>query len=179
MPSPMSSPPPLSMKEVAEAISKGEVVAWFQGRSEFGPRALGSRSILADPRDPKMPERINSRVKKREDFRPFAPSVLAEEAHNWFEGLPVDGSPFMSITAPVPPALVGQVPAVCHVDGSSRLQTVRREDNPLYHSLISAFKKLTGVPMVLNTSFNVMGEPIVDSPTGEWGVSRRKENGHL
>ncbi|CAN0263509.1 unnamed protein product, partial [Scytosiphon promiscuus] len=99
-------------------------------------------------------------------FRPFAPSVLAEEADEWFEGLPPDGSPYMSLTAPAKAGVTERVPAVCHVDGSSRLQTVTKEAAPLYHSLISAFFKLTGVPMVLNTSFNVMGEPIVDSPQG-------------
>lgn len=94
--------------------------------------------------------------------------MLAEEANDWFEGLPVDGSPYMSITAPARRGALSKVPAVCHVDGSSRLQTVKRQDNPLYHRLISAFFKLTSVPMVLNTSFNVMGEPIVDSPGGGW-----------
>ncbi|CAM9169288.1 unnamed protein product [Pylaiella littoralis] len=114
-----------------------------------------------------MPARINADVKKREDFRPFAPSVLAEEAGEWFEGLPPDGSPYMSITAPAKTGVSKKVPAVCHVDGSSRLQTVTKESTPLYHRrerLISAFFKITGVPMVLNTSFNVMREPIVDSP---------------
>ncbi|CBJ33588.1 conserved unknown protein [Ectocarpus siliculosus] len=152
------------VEEVAQAIADGKVVAWFQGRGEFGPRALGSRSLLADPRDPEMPARINADVKKREDFRPFAPSVLAEEAEDWFEGLPPDGSPYMSLTAPAKPGVAERVPAVCHVDWSSRLQTVTEESSPLYHRLITAFFKMTGVPMVLNTSFNVMGEPIVDSP---------------
>ncbi|CAB1118329.1 unnamed protein product [Ectocarpus sp. CCAP 1310/34] len=156
------------VEEVAKAIADGKVVAWFQGRGEFGPRALGSRSLLADPRDPEMPARINADVKRREDFRPFAPSVLAEEAEDWFEGLPPDGSPYMSLTAPAKPGVAERVPAVCHVDGSSRLQTVSEESSPLFHRrdemLITAFFKMTGVPMVLNTSFNVMGEPIVDSP---------------
>ncbi|CAM9461412.1 unnamed protein product, partial [Ectocarpus fasciculatus] len=156
------------VEEVAKAIADGKVVGWFQGRGEFGPRALGSRSLLADPRDPEMPARINADVKRREDFRPFAPSVLAEEAEDWFEGLPADGSPYMSLTAPAKPGVAERVPAVCHVDGSSRLQTVKEKSSPLYHRrdemLIKAFFKVTGVPMVLNTSFNVMGEPIVDSP---------------
>ncbi len=150
----------------ARALAEGRVVAWFQGRSECGPRALGDRSLLADPRHPSMHAFLNG-VKKREAFRPFAPSVLAEAVPNWFElgTTTAVQSPYMSLTLPVLPARRAEVPAICHVDGSARLQTVREEDNPWYYRLIQAFQKLTGVPMVLNTSFNTLkGEPIVESP---------------
>ena len=149
-----------------EMIAGGQVVAWYQGRSEFGQRALGHRSFLADPRDPEMRRLLNSRVKGREWWRPLAPSVLAEEAGQWFEGLADGGneSPFMSITAFVKEVVRSQVPSICHIDGSARLQTVTMEDAPLYHSLIAKFKAKTGVPMVLNTSFNKKGQPIVENP---------------
>lgn len=156
-----------SMEEVVEdtalALQAGETVAWFQGRAEVGPRALGSRSILADPREQEMIDHLNQ-VKARERFRPFAPSVLAEHASEWFDRLSPDGSPFMSLTVPAKPSKRATIPAVCHVDGTARLQTLRAEDNPWYYRLIQAFFKLTGVPMVLNTSFNIKGEPIVESP---------------
>jgi carbamoyltransferase len=150
----------LDLNAVASGLAGGKVVGWYQGRSEFGPRALGNRSILADPRDPKMRDRINNEIKKREWFRPFAPIVLAERASEWFDfDRP---SPFMLFTARVlDPELI---PAVTHVDGSSRLQTVTAASNPGIHDLITRFEKLTGVPMLLNTSLNVGGEPLVETP---------------
>ena len=149
-------------------IELGGVVALYQGRSELGPRALGHRSILADPRKKGLVRFINEHVKKRESFCPFAPSVLAEYASEWFETEEYNTdnfSPFMSLTAIVKQQKRARIPAVTHVDGSSRLQTVTPEDEPLYHRLITKFYELTGVPMVLNTSFNTLpGEPIVESP---------------
>ena len=151
-------------KVAAEAIAGGAVIGWVQGRSEFGPRALGNRSILADPRPAANKDRINAMVKKRESFRPFAPSVLEERARDFFE-LP-DGTasvPFMVITLQVRPEARALLGAVTHVDGSARVQSVSRTDNPRYHALIEAFGRLTGIPVVLNTSFNNDAEPIVDS----------------
>ncbi|WP_051707101.1 carbamoyltransferase family protein [Nocardioides aequoreus] len=146
-------------RRTARALAGGEVVAWFQGRSEFGPRALGNRSILADPRDPDMPRRLNAEVKHREAFRPFAPAVLAERASEYFD---LDGpSPMMLRVVPVRSS---RLPAVTHVDGSARVQTVARDDNPVLHGLLTEFAGLTGVPVLLNTSLNVAGEPIVESP---------------
>jgi carbamoyltransferase len=147
---------------VAEAIDSGKVVAWFDGRSEFGPRALGNRSILADPRRGAMVEKINSAIKKREAYRPFAPSVLADKVSDWFED--DSPSPYMSLTVQARAEKAEQIPAVVHADGSSRLQSVTASDNPKYYDLISRFEKLSGVPMVLNTSFNVKQEPIVETP---------------
>ena len=153
---------------IAEELEMGTVVAWYQGRSEIGPRALGHRSILADPRKKGLVRFINEKVKKRESFRPFAPSVLAEEARDWFDLGPngqSNVSPYMSMTAYVHEDKRAKIPAVTHVDGSSRLQTVTKEAEPLYHKLISAFFARTGVPMVLNTSFNTLAsEPIVETP---------------
>jgi carbamoyltransferase len=151
---------PLDLDAVASALAAGKVVGWCQGRSEFGPRALGNRSILADPRDPRMRERINDEIKKREWFRPFAPIVLAERAGEWFD---FDrASPFMLFTAKVlDPDLV---PAVTHIDGSARMQTVTPAGNAAIHDLITRFERLTGVPMLLNTSLNVGGEPLVETP---------------
>jgi carbamoyltransferase len=146
---------------VAERIAAGDVVGWFQGRMELGPRALGNRSILADPRREDMKDVLNARVKNREPFRPFAPSVLAEAAGDWFDDdYP---SPFMVLVYPVLPEKRSAVPAITHVDGTGRLQTVERDVSPRYHRLISEFDRLTGVPIVLNTSFNE-SEPIVMSP---------------
>jgi carbamoyltransferase len=147
----------------AEALARGKVVGWFQGRMEFGPRALGGRSILADPRDPGVKDRLNREVKFREGFRPFAPSVLEEKAAEWF--LSPRPSPFMLLTFPVRPERRGEVPGVVHVDGSARVQTVGREPELLlFRRLVDAFAARTGVPLVLNTSFNVRGEPIVRTP---------------
>lgn len=166
----------------AQALAEGQAVGWHQGRMEFGPRSLGCRSILADPRSPDMQKTLNLKVKFRESFRPFAPSVLSERAHEWFE-LSQD-SPYMLHVAHVVEArwndmtesenaLFGieklnvqrsGIPAVTHVDYSARVQTVHRETNPLYHRLITRFDELTGCPVLVNTSFNVRGEPIVSSP---------------
>lgn len=147
------------VRAVADRLDRGDVVGWFQGRAEFGPRALGARSILADPREPGMRERINALVKKREAFRPFAPAVVAERCHEFFE-LAVP-SPFMLETAQVREGL--PLPAVTHVDGSARVQTVDRRVDPRFHALLTAFGARTGFPILLNTSFNMRGEPIVNS----------------
>jgi carbamoyltransferase len=148
-------------RAVAAEIAAGRVVGWFQGRMEFGPRALGHRSILCDPRREDMRDRINERVKLREPFRPFAPSVLRERMGEWFEA--DDDVPFMMKVYPIRPEKRAQVPAVTHVDGTGRPQTVTADAHPLYHRLIQAFEEETGVPMVLNTSFNE-NEPIVHRP---------------
>jgi carbamoyltransferase len=148
--------------EAARLVAAGKVVGWFQGRAEVGPRALGARSILADPRRPDMRDIVNHRVKRREWFRPFAPSVLAEHADEWFDGY--HPNPFMLLVQPVRPEKRDLVPSITHVDGSARLQTVTEATSPLYHRLVSEFHRLTGVPMVLNTSFNLRGEPMVHRP---------------
>jgi carbamoyltransferase len=170
------------LERTARALADGKAVGWFQGRMEFGPRALGNRSILADPRDPQMQKKLNLKVKYRESFRPFAPSVLREHVSEWFD-IDVD-SPYMLMVAPVherhrremtseEQRLFGidklnvprsSVPAVTHVDYSARVQTVHRETNPLYHDLIGRFHRLTGCPVLVNTSFNVRSEPIVCTP---------------
>ena len=153
------------IRKTAELLNENKIIGWFQGRMEFGPRALGNRSILANPRNKNMKDIINKKVKHREAFRPFAPSVLEEEADKWFE-LPknIKRSPFMLFVFKVKKEKQGLIPAVTHVDGTSRIQTVSRKQNPLFYDLIKSFYKLTGVPMLLNTSFNVRGEPIVMSP---------------
>jgi carbamoyltransferase len=149
------------LRKTAALLAEGNVVGWFQGRMEFGPRALGARSILADPRDPKMRDTLNMKIKFREGFRPFAPSVLADKASEWFD---IDcDSPYMLLVAQVREGK-RVIPSVTHVDNSARLQTVTREESPLYYDLIKEFEKLTGVPIVINTSFNVRGEPIVCTP---------------
>ncbi len=145
----------------AAKVAGGKILGWFQGRAEWGPRALGNRSIVADPRRPEMKEILNRRIKHREAFRPFAPSVLAEAAGEWFEKS--HPSPFMALAYAVRPEKLDKIPAPTHVDGTGRLQTVTRETNPRFHALISAFRDLTGVPAVLNTSFND-SEPIVCRP---------------
>lgn len=156
--------PPDPAGAVARLLADGAVVGWFQDRLELGPRALGNRSLLADPRDPGIRDTLNRKVKHREDFRPFAPSVLAEEASAWFElGRPSRAYASMLFTCPARADKAHHIPAVLHVDGTARIQTVDAADNPRYHQLISAFADLTGVPMVLNTSFND-SEPIVCSP---------------
>ncbi|MFH1571188.1 MAG: carbamoyltransferase [Gemmatimonadota bacterium] len=182
---------------VAQLLADEKVVGWFQGRMEFGPRALGARSILGDPRSPRMQSQMNLKIKYRESFRPFAPTVLRERVGEWFE-LEAD-SPYMLLVAPVRPerriemtpeqrALFGierlhvprsQIPAVTHVDYSARVQTVAREDNPPYYDLIQAFGSLTGCPVVVNTSFNVRGEPIVNSPEDAYRCFMRTEMDYL
>jgi carbamoyltransferase len=149
--------------KAAEMLANGKIVGWFQGRMEFGPRALGSRSILADPRDPAMNAKVNNAVKFREWWRPFAPSMLAEVAGEYLESS--TDSPFMVLTAQVKPEKRNVIPSVTHVDGSARPQTVERDVNPLYWRLIHEFGQRTGVPVVMNTSFNLRGEPIVCTPT--------------
>lgn len=169
-------------EKIADLIADQKVIGWFQGRMEFGPRALGSRSILGDARSPKMQEEINLKIKFRESFRPFAPSVLKERAADFFE---IDReSPYMLLVAPVKKEILQEmsekeqklfgldklkvvrssIPAVTHVDYSARLQTVNKDDNPLYHQLIAKFDEKHGCPVIINTSFNVRGEPIVCSP---------------
>lgn len=148
-------------KQIASYIAKGDVVGWFQGRMEWGPRALGNRSILGDPRRADMKDILNLKIKRRESFRPFAPSVLQSDVSEWFEQ--DDDVPFMMQVYQIRPHKREIIPAVTHVDGSGRLQTVYQHTNPRYHSLITAFKTLTGVPMVLNTSFNE-NEPVVCTP---------------
>lgn len=171
------------IEHTAQALADGKAVGWFQGRMEFGPRALGNRSILGDPRSETMQKLLNLKVKYRESFRPFAPSVLREDVAEWFD-LDAD-SPYMLLVAdvagnirremtPEEQALFGidklnvkrsAIPAVTHVDYSARVQTVHADTNPKYHALISRFKALTGCPLVVNTSFNVRGEPIVCTPS--------------
>jgi carbamoyltransferase len=174
--------PDAVLDATVEALVAEKAVGWFQGRMEFGPRALGARSILGDARSPSMQKTLNLKVKYRESFRPFAPSVLAEDAARWFE---IDcESPYMLLVADVAEKQRidmseaerqrfgieklnvprSSIPAVTHVDYSARVQTVHRETNPRYHSLITKFKEKTGCPVIVNTSFNVRGEPIVGSP---------------
>ncbi|TMH25082.1 MAG: hypothetical protein E6H63_15820, partial [Betaproteobacteria bacterium] len=170
------------LAESADALAQGKALGWFQGRMEFGPRALGARSILGDARSPSMQKQLNLKVKYRESFRPFAPAVLAEDAPKYFN---IDcESPYMLLVADVcdehriamteeEKKLFGieklnvprsSIPAVTHVDYSARVQTVHRETNPRFYELIAAFKQRTGCPVIVNTSFNVRGEPIVGSP---------------
>jgi len=150
------------IERVAELIAKDKIIGWFQGRMEWGPRALGNRSILANPLNPKMKDILNSRVKHREGFRPFAPVVCEDDAKKWFEvPHPV---PFMLFVYPVKKDKRELMPSITHVDGSARVQTVTKEQNPRYYNLIKAFGKITGVPVLINTSFNVKGEPIVCTP---------------
>jgi carbamoyltransferase len=152
---------PLDYAEVAQRIADGAVVGWFQDRMEFGPRALGNRSIVADPRRADMKDTLNARIKNRESFRPFAPSILVERVAEWYRrGEP---SPFMLVTDHVREDRRAQIPAVDHVDGTGRLQTVDAATNPRFHRLISEFERITGVPILLNTSFNE-NEPIVMTP---------------
>lgn len=148
-------------QETAKLLAEGKLVGWVQGRSEFGPRALGNRSILADPRSKDMKDKINSRVKFREEFRPFAPSILEEYGEEYFEQY--QDTPYMERTLDFRPEVRDKVPAVVHENRSGRLQSVKKDWNPRYHELIDAFREITGVPVLLNTSFNVMGKPIVHS----------------
>jgi len=185
------------IKKVAKLLAEGKVVGWFEGRMEFGPRALGARSILADPRNPEMQRILNLKIKYRESFRPFAPTVLLESAKEFFE---IDReSPYMLLTAyvgenkrkPLNEAehkLTGlsklnaqrsEIPAVTHVDYSARLQTLREKDHPLYYRLIQEFKNLTGCPLIINTSFNIRGEPIVCTPEDAYKCFMRTEMDYL
>lgn len=150
-------------QKAAELISKNQIVGWFQGKMEFGPRALGNRSILGNACNPEMKDILNLRVKFREDFRPFAPAVLEESASEYFD-IDVE-SPYMLLVAPVKNEKRNVIPSVTHSDGTARVQTVSREDNPRFYELIREFQKLSKVPVVINTSFNVRGEPIVCTPS--------------
>lgn len=171
------------IERVAKALMEKKAIGWMQGRMEFGPRALGARSIIADPRSPFMQKQLNLKVKYRESFRPFAPSVLIEHVNDWFEQS--EESPYMLLVANVNKDKLIEmtefenklfgieklnvprsvVPAITHVDNTARIQTVNKETNPMYHALISKFFELTGCPIIVNTSFNIRGEPIVCSPT--------------
>src|SRR5262249_53285113 len=152
-------------RDAAEMIDAGKIVAWFQGRMEFGPRALGNRSLLADPRRADMRNILNSRIKHRGAFRPLAPAVMAEHADEWFEvGGRSPSHEFMLFACPVKSDRLDRIPAVVHRDGSARVQLVRRQSNPRFHELISCFHARTGVPIVVNTSLND-SEPIVCTPT--------------
>ena len=148
--------------EAADLLSRSKIVGWFQGRAEVGPRALGARSILADPRRAEMKDIVNAEVKHREGFRPFAPSVLDEKGPEYFDGY--YPNPFMLLVLPIKHEKRAVIPAVTHVDGTGRLQSVDRRGNPVFHRLIQEFERRTGVPVVLNTSFNLRGEPIVHRP---------------
>jgi carbamoyltransferase len=179
--------------DVASKISEGNVVGWFQGRMEFGPRALGNRSILGDARNPEMQKKLNLKIKYREGFRPFAPSVLEEDIHEYFE---LDRpSPYMLLVAPIAKEkqiplpdgyndkplyerlyfLRSDIPAITHIDYSARIQSVSRQTNPRYWGLINEFKKLTGYGLIVNTSFNVRGEPIVCTPEDAYRCFMRTE----
>ncbi|MCX6709903.1 MAG: carbamoyltransferase [Candidatus Woesearchaeota archaeon] len=154
------------LERTAKMISESSVIGWLQGRMEWGPRALGARSILADPRNKKMKEILNAKVKHREEFRPFAPVIVEEAAKDYFEcdepvPIPAD---FMLMVYPIRKEKQKIIPAVTHLDGTGRLQTIRRHSNPLYYDLIKEFEKITGVPIIINTSFNIRGEPIVCTP---------------
>ena len=149
------------IKITATEISQGKVIGWFQGRMEWGPRALGNRSIICDPRRSDMKNILNLKIKRRESFRPFAPSILCEAVPEWFEQN--DDVPFMMQVYQIIKEKRSAIPAVTHVDGSGRLQTVDEKTNPRYYSLIKEFKNLTGIPIVLNTSFNE-NEPVVCRP---------------
>ncbi len=151
--------------DAAGLLAQGKVLAWFQGRMEFGPRALGARSILASPLDPAMQGRLNA-LKDREDFRPVAPVVVEECAHEWFDagGRPSIRAPFMLFVYDVLPQCADRIPAVRHVDGTARVQTIRREENPRYYDVLRAFEARTGVPVLVNTSFNTRGRPVVCTP---------------
>jgi carbamoyltransferase len=150
--------------EAARLIAEGRVIGWFRGRMEFGPRALGHRSILADPGRPEMRDRINAMVKMREAFRPFAPAVTLEQVHRWFDVAPGTELPYMITTVNVRPEFQPALPAITHVNGSARVQTVSTRDNQEFHTLLQATGKTTGREMLLNTSFNVKGQPIVNTP---------------
>jgi carbamoyltransferase len=143
-------------------LAQDHLVGWFQGRMEFGPRALGNRSILSDPRRAENRDRVNEAVKFRESWRPFAPSVLEEKAHLYFRDF--KSSPYMILSFRADKARANEIPAVVHVDGSCRVQSVDSATNPRYYKLLHEFEKLTGVPVLMNTSFNLKGDPIVCSP---------------
>ena len=182
---------------IAKLIADGKVIGWFRGRMEYGPRALGTRSILGDARNPEMQKRMNLKIKFRESFRPFAPAVLYEEVNHYFEF--TKESPYMLFTADVLPewrrimtteektrfgidklnVVRSNLPAITHVDYSARLQTVHKETNPEFWNLLSAFHRLTGCPVMINTSFNVRGEPIVCTPQDAYRCFMRTDMDYL
>ena len=163
------------LRNTAKLISEGNIVGWYQGKMEWGPRALGNRSILADPRDGKMKDILNEKIKHRESFRPFAPSILEEYISEYFD---IDRpSPYMLLVAKVKKP--DKIPAVTHIDGTGRLQSVSKEVNPLYYDLINEFYKLTDVPVVINTSMNVMGEPIVNTPEHAYNMILKTDMDYL
>tara|TARA_Y100000590_G_scaffold413387_1_gene509177 strand:+ start:657 stop:2357 length:1701 start_codon:yes stop_codon:yes gene_type:complete len=165
----------LTIEKCAKLISEGNVVGWYQGKMEWGPRALGNRSILADPRREEMKDILNEKIKHRESFRPFAPSILEEHYSEYFDiDIP---SPYMLMVAPVKKP--DKIPAVTHVDGTGRVQTVSKNSNPLYHTLISKFHELTGVPVIINTSMNVRGEPIVNTPEQAYNMLIKTDMDYL
>jgi carbamoyltransferase len=149
--------------EIAKLISNGKIIGWFNGRSEIGPRALGNRSILADPRDPKLKDILNIKIKFREEFRPFAPAILEEKVEKYFEDITF--SPYMLLVTTAKPISKKEIPSVIHVDNTARLQTVNRELSPDFYRLIESFESITEIPVLLNTSFNIAGQPIVETPT--------------
>jgi len=180
--------------QVAKLIEQGKIIGWAQGRMEFGPRALGNRSILADPRNPEMQRKLNLKIKFRESFRPFAPAILEEALNDYF--VMNVKSPFMLQVHQVKSQLEvpsekcstwkdqlciarSSLPSITHVDGSARIQSVNRKNHPKFHFLISEFKKLTGVPVLINTSFNVRGEPIVCGPQEAYNCFLKTEMDYL
>jgi carbamoyltransferase len=163
------------LQYTAKMISEGNIVGWYQGKMEWGPRALGNRSILADPREAKMKDILNKKIKHRESFRPFAPSILEEYASEYFEiDIP---SPYMLMVANVKQP--DKIPAVTHVDGTGRLQTVSKQSNPLYYDLINEFYKITNIPIIINTSMNVMGEPIVNTPEQAYNMIKKTDMDYI
>ena len=163
------------LQNTAKLISDGKIVGWYQGKMEWGPRSLGNRSILADPREAKMKDILNEKIKHRESFRPFAPSILEEHATDYFDiDIP---SPYMLMVTSVKQP--DKIPAVTHVDGTGRLQTVSKQANPLYYDLINEFYKLTDVPVVINTSMNVMGEPIVNTPEQAYNMIKKTDMDYI
>jgi carbamoyltransferase len=151
-----------AISTTAKYLSEGKIIGWFNGRMEFGPRSLGNRSILTAPFPAEMKDILNNRVKHRESFRPFAPAVMREDCGEYFDNN--FESPYMLLTYNVREEYKSKIPAVTHVDGTARVQTVEKHENPHFHALIEEFKKLTGIGVILNTSFNVMGQPIVENP---------------
>jgi len=163
------------LEKTARLISQGKIVGWYQGKMEWGPRALGNRSILADPRNSQMKDILNEKIKHREPFRPFAPSILEEFTSEYFDiDIP---SPYMLMVANVKKPKI--IPAVTHVDGTGRLQTVSKKSNLLYYELINEFYKITGVPVIINTSMNVMGEPIVNTPAQAYNMITKTDMDYL
>ena len=166
------------LTHTVDALVGGKVIGWYQGRFEWGPRALGNRSILADPRREEMKDIVNTKIKFREPYRPFAPSILAEKVEEYFDlpqAMEHDSARFMLLVTPVREDKRDVLPAITHVDGSGRLQAVYKDTNPRYYKLIERFGQATGVPVVLNTSFNLRGEPVVTTPANAYSTFSRSE----